>query len=80
MKTQFIEVHSLRDWTNVLDRWYATDGPGVWPDPAAADEVNEDAAAPRAARRRPSVLQVLGDGGPAPGYSLAASKIAETAE
>jgi tRNA-dihydrouridine synthase B len=45
VKRQFIEVHSLRDWTNVLDRWYAADGPGVWPDPQAADEVNEDAAA-----------------------------------
>jgi tRNA-dihydrouridine synthase B len=45
VKQQFIEVHSLRDWTNVLDRWYAADGPGVWPDPQAADEVNEDAAA-----------------------------------
>src|SRR4051812_27443502 len=45
VKKQFIEVRSLRDWTNVLDRWYATEGPGVWPDPQAADEVNEDAAA-----------------------------------
>jgi tRNA-dihydrouridine synthase B len=45
VKRQFIEVRSLRDWTNVLDRWYAADGPGVWPDPQAADEVNEDAAA-----------------------------------
>jgi nifR3 family TIM-barrel protein len=40
VKQDFINVHSLRDWTNVLDRWYASDAPGVWPDPAAADEVN----------------------------------------
>jgi nifR3 family TIM-barrel protein len=41
VKRSFIEVRSLRDWTSVLDRYYAADGPGVWPDPAAADEVNE---------------------------------------
>ena len=40
VKAEFIDVHSLRDWTAVLDKWYAGDGPGVWPDPAAADEVN----------------------------------------
>jgi tRNA-dihydrouridine synthase len=41
VKRSFIEVRSLRDWTNVLDRYYASDGPGVWPAPHAADEVNE---------------------------------------
>ena len=41
VKAAFIEVRSLRDWTAVLDRFYATDGPGVWPDPRAADEVND---------------------------------------
>lgn len=40
VKSDFIAVHSLRDWTNVLDRWYSIDGPGVLPDPKAADEVN----------------------------------------
>ena len=40
VKSDFIAVHSLRDWTNVLDKWYASEGPGVWPDPDAADEVN----------------------------------------
>ena len=40
VKGEFINVRSLRDWTNVLDKWYGTDGPGVWPDPKAADEVN----------------------------------------
>ncbi len=40
VKREFIDVHSLRDWTAVLDRWYATDGPGVWPAATAADEVN----------------------------------------
>ena len=43
VKNQFIAVHSLRDWTDVLERWYCTDGPGVWPDPKAADEVNAGA-------------------------------------
>ncbi len=40
VKNDFIAVHSLRDWTMVLNRWYAAEGPGVWPDPKAADEVN----------------------------------------
>ena len=39
VKHDFIAVHSLRDWTAVLDRWYATDGDGVWPAATAADEV-----------------------------------------
>jgi len=43
VKSAFIAVHSLRDWSAVLDRWYASDGPGVWPKPTAADEVNEEA-------------------------------------
>jgi nifR3 family TIM-barrel protein len=41
VKADFIAVHSLRDWNNVLARWYAHDASGVWPDPRAADEVNE---------------------------------------
>jgi nifR3 family TIM-barrel protein len=40
VKSQFINVRSLRDWTGVLDEHYTADGPGVWPDPKAADEVN----------------------------------------
>src|SRR5688572_22227092 len=44
VKSAFINVHSLRDWTAVLDRFYATDGPGVWPEPNAADEVTADAS------------------------------------
>jgi nifR3 family TIM-barrel protein len=40
VKRDFIDVHSLRDWTNVLDRWYSNEGPGVWPAADAADEVN----------------------------------------
>jgi tRNA-dihydrouridine synthase len=43
VSTRFINVRSLRDWSAVLDDFYAHDGPGVWPDPRAADEVNEDA-------------------------------------
>jgi tRNA-dihydrouridine synthase B len=40
VKQEFINVQSRRDWAAVLDRWYATDAPGVWPAPDAADEVN----------------------------------------
>jgi tRNA-dihydrouridine synthase B len=40
VKSSFINVRSLRDWTAVLDRWYASDGCGVWPSADAADEVN----------------------------------------
>ena len=40
VKNEFIAVKSLRDWTNVLARWYGSDGAGVWPAPDAADEVN----------------------------------------
>jgi len=40
VKSDFIAVQSLRDWNRVLDRWYAQDVHGVWPDPKAADEVN----------------------------------------
>ncbi|HEY7088642.1 MAG TPA: tRNA-dihydrouridine synthase family protein [Tepidisphaeraceae bacterium] len=43
VKTDFINVRSLREWNNVLDRWYSAEGPGIWPDPRAADEVNSDA-------------------------------------
>jgi tRNA-dihydrouridine synthase len=42
VKTEFINVRSLRDWTAVLDKHYAIDGPGVWPAASAADEVNGD--------------------------------------
>jgi tRNA-dihydrouridine synthase B len=43
VKKEFIAVHSLRDWGNVLAKWYAADAPGVWPDAKAADEVNAGA-------------------------------------
>ena len=43
VKKEFIEVRSMRDWSNVLAKWYASDGPGVWPAPDAVDEVNADA-------------------------------------
>jgi tRNA-dihydrouridine synthase B len=43
VKGAFIGVHSLRDWSAVLERWYSSDGPGVWPEAGAADEVNEQA-------------------------------------
>ncbi len=41
VKAAFINVQTLRDWQAVLDRWYAEDVPGVWPDPLDADEVND---------------------------------------
>ena len=41
VKAEFIAVQSLRDWNRVLGHWYADDRPGVWPDPKAADEVND---------------------------------------
>jgi tRNA-dihydrouridine synthase B len=44
VKNAFINVRSLREWNDVLEKWYATEGPGVWPDPRAADEVNSDDA------------------------------------
>jgi tRNA-dihydrouridine synthase len=43
VKHDFIAVHSLRDWNDVLARWYSTELPGVWPAATAADEVNGDA-------------------------------------
>jgi tRNA-dihydrouridine synthase len=42
VKNGFISIHSLRDWSAVLDRWYNADAPGVWPAFNAADEVNEE--------------------------------------
>jgi nifR3 family TIM-barrel protein len=41
VKSEFINVRSLRDWNDVLSKWYAHDGAGVWPDPRAPDEVND---------------------------------------
>ncbi len=40
VKREFIKVQSLRDWQGVLDHWYTNEGPGVWPEANAADEVN----------------------------------------
>ena len=37
------EVKSLRDWSAALDRHYQIDGPGLWPSPNSADEVNDTA-------------------------------------
>jgi nifR3 family TIM-barrel protein len=41
VKDAFIRTSSLRDWRDVLDRFYSEDGPGIWPSPTAVDEVNE---------------------------------------
>jgi nifR3 family TIM-barrel protein len=49
VKGEFINVRSLRDWNDVLAKWYAADGSGVWPAANAADEVNEDAQSCEAA-------------------------------
>jgi nifR3 family TIM-barrel protein len=43
VKAGFINASSLRDWSAVLDRWYPTDGGGVWPAADAVDEVNAGA-------------------------------------
>ena len=40
VKSAFIQVSSLRDWQGVLDRFYSSEAPGVWPSPTAVDEVN----------------------------------------
>jgi nifR3 family TIM-barrel protein len=42
VKAEFINISSLRDWQRVLDVWYSTDRPGVWPPANAPDEVNEE--------------------------------------
>ncbi len=42
VKTAFIGIQSLRQWNEVLARFYAEDRAGVWPDPQAANEVNAD--------------------------------------
>ena len=44
VKARFINVRSLRNWTAVLDDFYAQNGPGAWPDPTAVDEVNDNTA------------------------------------
>ncbi|HEX8522861.1 MAG TPA: tRNA-dihydrouridine synthase [Tepidisphaeraceae bacterium] len=49
VKKEFINVRSLREWNNVLEHWYATDGAGVWPAPDAVDEVNADTTSCEAA-------------------------------
>jgi nifR3 family TIM-barrel protein len=41
VKSDFINVRSLRDWKNVLDTYYSAEGPGVWPAPDAANEVDQ---------------------------------------
>lgn len=43
VKRDFVDVVSLTDWARVIDRWYRTDGTGVWPAKDAVDEVNDDA-------------------------------------
>ena len=40
VKADFINVSSLRDWQSVLEKWYSTDAPGIWPSASAVDEVN----------------------------------------
>ncbi|HEX2970734.1 MAG TPA: tRNA-dihydrouridine synthase [Tepidisphaeraceae bacterium] len=42
VKADFINVSSLRTWQAVLDKWYTHDSPGLWPDPKAADQVNDE--------------------------------------
>jgi tRNA-dihydrouridine synthase B len=40
VKDAFIQIKSLRGWDEVLTRFYAISGEGVWPAADAADEVN----------------------------------------
>jgi nifR3 family TIM-barrel protein len=54
VKTHFINVRSLRDWSGVLDRYYASDGPGVWPAANAADEVNAEDSAEDSCNSQPA--------------------------
>jgi hypothetical protein len=49
VKARFINVRSLREWNAVLDDFYARDGPGIWPEPGAVDEVNDNATTCEAA-------------------------------
>ena len=42
VKAEFVNVRSLREWNEVLGKWYGVDAPGVWPRANAADEVNDD--------------------------------------
>jgi nifR3 family TIM-barrel protein len=56
VKNDFIAVKSLRDWTSVLEKWYDDDGPGVWPDPMAVDEVGNGADSAAAASTADSSL------------------------
>jgi tRNA-dihydrouridine synthase B len=44
VKDAFINIRGLREWTGVLDRFYANDAAGVWPAADAVDEVNNDPA------------------------------------
>lgn len=42
VKQAFINIISLRQWNDVLDRYYKVDGAGVWPSPHSSDEVNNE--------------------------------------
>ncbi len=44
VKDAFINVVSLRQWNEVLTRFYEADGPGIWPRANAVDEVNDGLA------------------------------------
>jgi tRNA-dihydrouridine synthase B len=39
VRQAFVAVRNLADWTEVLDRWYSQDLPGVWPSMSDIDEV-----------------------------------------
>lgn len=40
VKKAFIDVRSLREWNDVLERHYSSDGNGVWPNPTSANQVD----------------------------------------
>ena len=45
VREAFTKVHNLDDWRAVLNRWYAEDLPGCYPDPAIHRGTDCDEAA-----------------------------------
>ncbi len=43
VKSQFINVRGMNDWSRVLEDFYAQDGPGVWPDPKSSHDRSKQA-------------------------------------
>jgi tRNA-dihydrouridine synthase B len=41
VRQSFVRIHSRAEWTAALDRWYAEDLPGCYPDPKIFDQTTE---------------------------------------